>query len=233
MTTVDLIILIVIAVYALIGLYRGLIRTVFHFLGGIVAFIGACLLSSQFSAVVSEWLAPTVGKMVTAALPSLTGTEETTQLSGEQLWQSLSGYTQSLLTTSGTSADTITESTSPLDALKQAVTGEAAQAIAYVLIFIVSFVVLSIVLNIAASALDLVAHLPVLHAFNHGLGCALGAVMGLLLCTCVLWALKVFAPAVYSDVGLLPPETMEESVIARELVGWNGGVSLFETPTDA
>ena len=61
------------------------------------------------------------------------------------------------------------------------------------------------------------------------LGGALGLVCGLVLCTVVLWAVKLVAPAAYSDAGLLSPSVMENSAIAGKLVGWNDGVSLFES----
>ena len=85
------------------------------------------------------------------------------------------------------------------------------------------------VLGLIAGFLNLITYLPILSSFNSLLGGLLGAAFALVLCTVVLWTLKLFAPAVYSDYGMLPPSEMHQSVIAGKLVGWNDGVSLFES----
>ena len=100
---------------------------------------------------------------------------------------------------------------------------------AYIVIFFIAFIVLRIAIHLVVGMLDLIASLPVIHSFNALLGGLVGLITGVLLCTIVLWTLKLFAPAVYSDYGMLPPSEMHQSVIAGKLVGWNDGVSLFES----
>ena len=117
----------------------------------------------------------------------------------------------------------------PRDTMLSAIALCVGEALAYVMIFLVSFIVLLVLIHWAASVFDIFTRLPVIHSCNALLGGALGLVCGLVLCTVVLWAVKLVAPAAYSDAGLLSPSVMENSAIAGKLVGWNDGVSLFES----
>ena len=99
---------------------------------------------------------------------------------------------------------------------------------AYIVIFFIAFIVLRIAIHLVVGMLDLIASLPVIHSFNALLGGLVGLITGVLLCTIVLWAIKLVVPSAYSDAGILSTAVMSESAIASKLVGWNDGVSLFE-----
>ena len=115
----------------------------------------------------------------------------------------------------------------PRDTMLSAFALCVGEALAYVMIFLVSFIVLLVLIHWAASVFDIFTRLPVIHSCNALLGGALGLVCGLVLCTVVLWAVKLVAPAAYSDAGLLSPSVMENSAIAGKLVGWIDVVSRF------
>lgn len=225
MTTVDWIILIVIALYALFGLRRGFVATVAYTFGSLISLIGALCAASYFKQPVGAVIAPHMTQSVSDAIPELGQAVG----SVSDLWNSVSNYLQGILASHGVSPDVLEASEDPQQVLTAAISQSVGETIAYIAVFFIAFFVLKILIHLIASALGVLTHLPILHSFNALGGALLGAATGLVLCTCVLWAMKLFVPATYSDVGLLSPSVMENSSIARHLVGWNDGVSLFET----
>lgn len=223
MATIDYIILVIIAVSLLLGLHRGLVMTIAHCISGVVSFFAASAAASRLSESVARTLiAPQLGRSIAQSL------EESSGGSVIQAWENQSEYLRGLLIKDGMSEETLSVSDNPMERLAEAIADTVGQAIAYVIIFILVFLLCTVLLRIVMNALNLVAHLPIIGAFNSLMGGLVGAAFGLLLCTCVLWALKLFVPAVYSDYGVLPPSMMRESKIAGTLVGWNEGISIFE-----
>lgn len=225
MTTVDWIILIVIALYALFGLRRGFVATVAYTFGSLISLVAALFAASYCKQPVGSLLAPYLTGTVKDAVPQLTDAAN----SAGEMWNSISSYLQNILTTHGVSLDVLEASDDPQQLLTNAISQSISEAVAYLLVFLVAFIVCKLLIHLIASALGLFTHLPILHSCNALLGALLGGLTGLVLCTCVLWAMKLFIPTVYSDIGVLSPSVMENSSVARYLVGWNDGVSLFET----
>ena len=229
MTTIDWIILLIIALYALFGLSRGFVATIADTFGTLFSLVAAFTAASQLKQPVGMKLAPYMEGSIAETMPGLGSAVQ----SIDETWSQISGYLQGILTSHGISLDVLKLNEDPQKALSSALSQSVGETVAYLLVFIAVFAAARVLIHILASALGIVARLPVIHSFNAVLGGLTGAVTGLLLCTSVLWALKLFVPAVYSDVGLLPPSEMQNSSIARYLVGWNDGVSLFEsTPAE-
>lgn len=225
MTTIDLIILAVIIISFVLGLYRGFVRTVVGCIGGILSFIGAGYIASHFSDGFSQtFIAPKLSANISESLNESLGSSS----SAATVWDSQSEYLQGLLRGAGVSEDTLSAAGHPVETLSNAIASSVGHSIAYAVLFLAGFIVCLIALHLVSNALNLVTRLPVLHSCNALLGGVLGAVFGLALCTCVLMALKLFVPAIYSNYGMLPPSEMSRSPIASTLVGWNDGVSLFE-----
>lgn len=225
MTTIDLIILAVIIISFVLGLYRGFVRTVVGCIGGILSFIGAGYIASHFSDGFSQtFIAPKLSANISESLNESLGSSS----SAATVWDSQSEYLQGLLRGAGVSEDTLSAASHPVETLSNAIASSVGHSIAYAVLFLAGFIVCLIALHLVSNALHLVTRLPVLHSCNALLGGVLGAVFGLALCTCVLMALKLFVPAIYSNYGMLPPSEMSRSPIASTLVGWNDGVSLFE-----
>lgn len=226
MTAVDWIILLVILLYTLNGFHRGFIGTIFNLFGSLAALIAALACASHFRVQVGAKIAPYLKESVSASMPTLSTSVST---SASELWNSISGYLQNILSSQHVSLEVLQAAEDPRDTMLSAIALCVGEALAYVMIFLVSFIVLLVLIHWAASAFDIFTRLPVIHSCNALLGGALGLVCGLVLCTVVLWAVKLVAPAAYSDAGLLSPSVMENSAIAGKLVGWNDGVSLFES----
>lgn len=228
MTAIDIIILIVIAVNLVMGLSRGLVMTIVHCIGGFVSYFAAGYVARRISEQVAALLiVPRLKVMLLASM------EERGLTEAADMWAAQSEYLRSLLVRTGLTEDTLTVVENPAEKLAQAIADVVGNSIGYAVVFLVTFAALTILLHFAGRLLNIVSYLPVIRTFNALLGGLLGAAFGLILCTCILWTLKLFVPAVYSDYGLLPPSMMRESVIAGTIVGWNDGVSIFDMiPTD-
>ena len=226
MTTVDWIILAVIVVYLLIGLRRGFVMMVVNCIGGILSYLAAAALASRLADTVSSlFLVPPLRRTIANSIMESGG--ETT--SAAQMWEAQSEYLRGLLMKSGLTEEKLAVMDNPADQLATAIAEPVGHAVAYVVLFVLIFLLCTTAIHLIAGFLNLITYLPILSSFNSLLGGLLGAAFALVLCTVVLWTLKLFAPAVYSDYGMLPPSEMHQSVIAGKLVGWNDGVSLFES----
>lgn len=224
MTTVDWMILLVIVIYVIAGLRKGFIATIASALGTLAALVLALFVASRFKSVVGAMFAPMLTDSVNQHVPQLQ------EYSGSvnDLWNSISSYLQVILNDHGISPEMLESSADPAGALADAIAQSVGESMAYIVIFFIAFFVLRIAIHFIVGMLDLIASLPVIHSFNALLGGVVGLITGLVLCTIVLWAIKLVVPSAYSDAGILSPTVMSESVIASKLVGWNDGVSLFE-----
>lgn len=225
MTTVDWMILLVIVIYVIVGFRKGFIATIASAFGTLAALLVALIAASQLKGPVGAMFAPFLASSVNQHVPQL---QEYTG-SANDLWNSISGYLQVILTDHGISPEILEASEDPAETLLDAIARSVGEAMAYIVIFFIVFIVLRIAIHLVAGMLDLIASLPVIHSFNALLGGLVGLITGVVLCTIVLWAIKLVVPSAYSDAGLLSPAVMSESAIASRLVGWNDGVSLFET----
>lgn len=226
MTTIDLIILAVIVIYLLIGLRRGFVMMVVNCIGGILSYIVAAALASRLADTVSNlFLVPPLRRTITNSILEAGGETAT----AAQMWDSQSEYLRGLLMKTGMTEEKLAVMDNPAEHLASAIAEPVGHAISYAVLFVLIFLLCSAAIHLIAGVLNLVTYLPILSSFNSLLGGLLGAAFALMLCTVVLWTLKLFAPAVYSDYGMLPPSEMHQSVIAGKLIGWNDGVSLFES----
>ena len=224
MTTVDWMILLVIVIYVIAGFRKGFIATIASALGTLAALVVALFAASTLKEPVGAMFAPFVTGSVNRHVPQLQ------EYSGSvnDLWNSISGYLQVILNDHGISPETLESSEDPAGTLLDAIVRSVGESMAYIVIFFIAFIVLRIAIHLVVGMLDLIASLPVIHSFNALLGGLIGLITGVLLCTIVLWAIKLVVPSAYSDAGILSPAVMSESAIASKLVGWNDGVSLFE-----
>ena len=224
MTTVDWMILLVIVIYVIAGFRKGFIATSASALGTLAALVVALFAASTLKEPVGAMFAPFVTGSVNRHVPQLQ------EYSGSvnDLWNSISGYLQVILNDHGISPETLESSEDPAGTLLDAIVRSVGESMAYIVIFFIAFIVLRIAIHLVVGMLDLITSLPVIHSFNALLGGLVGLITGVLLCTIVLWAIKLVVPSAYSDAGILSPAVMSESAIASKLVGWNDGVSLFE-----
>lgn len=224
MTTVDWIILFVTIVYAILGFRKGFVATIASALGSLAALVLALLAASRFKEPIGAILAPHLTESVQESLQL-----DALVSSADEAWNGISGYLQNILSAHGITPEALEASENPGQALLHAVTKTVGEEIAYILIFLIAFILLRIAVHFLIGLLNVITGLPIIHSANALLGGVVGVITGLLLCTIVLWAMKLVVPSTYSDAGILSPSVMSRSAIASTLVGWNDGVSLFET----
>lgn len=206
----DIVILLVLAAFALWGMRRGFVMTLCSLIALLVALVGALAVTNFFAPAVAGWLEPVIQPSVAAAVEEALP-EEATQagLSREQLLELLEqtdlpfGLEDSL-------AELVEqlptlEPQTVVEDVALSLTQKAAQMIAKALVFLVCFVLILILWHLLAHALDLVARLPGLHFLNRVGGLALGAVRGAVFVFACLWLLRFS--------GLLPQQAADGSAL--------------------
>ena len=136
MTAVDWIILLVILLYTLNGFHRGFIGTIFNLFGSLAALIAALACASHFRVQVGAKIAPYLKESVSASMPTLSTSVST---SASELWNSISGYLQNILSSQHVSLEVLQAAEDPRDTMLSAIALCVGEALAYVMIFLVSF----------------------------------------------------------------------------------------------
>lgn len=207
----DLIILAILVLFALWGIHRGLILTLFSLLALLVALVGASLVSNFWSPSVAGWvqpfLQPSVSSAVEAALPEESSGAElpleklVILLDEADLPFGLDEFMSDLRE----EGVPILPAGSLIDSVSASLAGKLANAIARVGLFLLSFLLILILWRLLARALNLVARLPGLHLLNKLGGLVLGVFQGAVLLFLCAWLVRWL----WSD--LIPAEAVEHS----------------------
>lgn len=211
----DLIILVLLVVFALWGMHRGLIRSLLSLVTVVVAFAGAILISNLFAPTVAQWAEPAVAPTVQSAVESIIPDDLTGDLLSSDQLVILLEDAELPLGLNDVLADYLEENplTLNIESAAQDLTGilveKVTLALAYVILFLVAFVVIVILWNLIIRALNLVAKLPGLHALNKLGGFLFGVIKGALLLFILAWILRT----VGSD--WLPAGVSEETTLFR------------------
>ena len=214
----DLIILVVLGLSAWQGARRGLIFTLFGLLAVVVALVGANLVATALTPQVSAVLEPRLtaaiqeqlGETVAQSVPSeeaLLGEEN--PLSGILgLIQGTDIYHDVVEGITSAVEDGVEEATATLGGI---LARAIAQSVAHGVIYTISFVVILALWFVCARLLDFVCTLPVLSGLNTAGGLILGLLRGGLVVLAAAWLLCTF-------LGLIPKETVEESMVLKYFV---------------
>ncbi len=203
----DIVILIILVLFAIHGLKRGLVRSLFSFLAVLVALVGALIVSNQFSPAVSEWLHPLVEPAVTSAVESaLPEDSAQVELPIDQLLPLLQD-TELPLGLNKLLDAFAQEDTEPTLAggLSVHLTAMVASAIASIGLFLIAFILILILWHLLSRTLDLVTHLPGLNFLNKLGGLVFGVLRGAIVLFVCAWLIRWL----WSD--LLPGQIIEQS----------------------
>lgn len=96
---------------------------------------------------------------------------------------------------------------------------EMAESLAFFLLFFVFLIAMNILVHMVGTALKLVTRIGPIGFLDGLAGFALGAVSGLILCFLGLWALTVFAPGTFGELGCLSPDKVADTTLAAFLLG--------------
>lgn len=230
----DIVIGLVLLVFALRGQKRGLVLTLCSLVAVLTAFIGANLIAETVTPQVADLLAPKISAIIEQHLTEKVEKDfesesgisigaDGSDISAEEgaaektpSGTSVSGLLDSLmdkLSLPDGMADTVHQALDSLQniqdlpaALSRAIARTAAETILHLLIFLISFIVILIAWKFIGNALDLVARLPVLHFLNKTGGFALGLCKGAFFLFVVALVLKYLG-------GIVPEDAVDHTYL--------------------
>ena len=183
---IDIVILIALAVFAVLGAKKGLLQSLAGLLIVAVALVGATIAAQTLTEPAVALCSPVVErhleKKMDQALEAQAHPEEPS--SAEELL-ALMGVDGKLLDTlAGRARDEVREQGVTM---AMAVVESLAYSVIHALLFALAFILLLAVLLLAVRAMDLMLRLPVLRTLNRTGGALVGLAQGLVLTALVLW----------------------------------------------
>lgn len=187
---IDAVAVSVLALFAVLGAWRGLLRTLAGVLVVILSLAGAGIIASALSVPAAKLIAPVIEKRIEARLDEAVreqGRGEEPLALTELL--DLLGVDQTRREAlTGRAQETVRETGAGLAA---AVVESLARSALYGVLYMISFLLLSVGLHLLARMLDAVLRLPGLRALNAWGGGLLGLAEGALLLFLAVWALRL------------------------------------------
>lgn len=187
---IDAVAVSVLALFAVLGAWRGLLRTLAGVLVVILSLAGAGIIASALSVPAAKLIAPVIEKRIEARLDEAVreqGRGEEPLALTELL--DLLGVDQTRREAlTGRAQETVRETGASLAA---AVVESLARSALYGVLYMISFLLLSVGLHLLVRMLDAVLRLPGLRALNAWGGGLLGLAEGALLLFLAVWALRL------------------------------------------
>ncbi len=199
MLVYDVIILVILAAFVLLGIKKGFVLSLCGVLALVVALVGASIGARQLAPQVSQALEPRFAAVIEEQLnqeiassiqDGRTDFEENT-LTGLLGFLRDLGLYQEL----ADAVEQAVESGMTAVAAQTAATAAAALAetVAYPLIFLVIFLLVLLIWSVVSHLLDLAFRLPVLNTLNRLGGGAFGLLKGVLVVFVLVWLMRCFA----------------------------------------
>ena len=196
----DLILLVILLFFTLMGAKRGFVLTLCSLVAVIVALVGANFLANTLTPAVSKAIEPTIETTIQTALESQVQSLQDTA-TGETLSaiREKGGLYAFVADAMAGALEQVDLSPTVAQVASQAATAVAAQ-LAHGLLFLVAFFLVLLGWTLLSHALDLVAKLPGLSSLNGLLGGVVGLVKGLIIAYLAVWVL-------YTLTGTVSQET--------------------------
>ena len=221
---VDIVVVALLAAFAGRGVTRGLILSAGKLVtlaGGLVgAHLGAFYLKAPVAErIILPWLsASTGGAAENGPVEQIMGELAAAGVEGERVLMDLlesMGFPRFSISRGwGTLIDRLTGTgTNIMETARNLV----AQRIAYVLLFIILFLGIQLVMMILFTSMDGLKNLPIAGLANKLGGGALGLVTGGIAVWGVMTLLILFVPAVTEPGGILSPEVLDRTKVAKEV----------------
>lgn len=199
----DIILLIVLLAFFLYGVRKGFLRAVFCVLKNIIAFFAALYLANILSPVFGQKvLAPVLEKLIHNRIAeAVTSTDAAAfTLQSLELGETLTRLLHS---------DNLVASA------VQAITDSFQSSISFVILFILFFILVRLLIAAVGRLLSFVTNHTPLGVVNKFFGGVTGLLAGVLLCFLVFAALKAFSPALFSEIGIFSPETLQQNPVTQ------------------
>ena len=206
---IDAIAIVVLAGFAALGAWKGLLRTLAGLLVLVISLAGAGIIASALSAPAARLIAPVIEKRIEARLDEaiqeqrpgkMPGSGEAERLPLTELLDLLGVDQTRREALTGRAEETIRETGASLAA---AVIEILARSMLYGVLYMISFVLLSIGLHLLVRMLDAVLKLPGLHGLNAWGGGLLGLAEGALLLFLAVWVLRLLGVSFDGEEGSL------------------------------
>ena len=210
----DIVILLILAEFALLGAKRGLLLSLCGLLAVLVAFIGASAVSDVMAPKVAAYLEPKFAaaleqrleeQIQSASWQSDGSAGAAGAVTPDDLLKDMGFYQSAVDAVDKAVRAGMTEVAASAAA---AVAASIAGSVAHMLIFGLSFVLILILWTILSRALDLVARLPGLHALNKTGGALLGLVKGCILLFVCAWVLRYLG-------NIIPEEAVDQTRLLK------------------
>ena len=193
---IDAIAVAVLAGFAVLGAWKGLLRTLAGLLVVVLSLAGAGIIASALSGPAAKLVAPMIEKRIEARLDEAIQAQLPGTLPGDGAEElpladllDLLGVDQARRDAlTGRAQETIRDTGASLAA---AVIESAARSVLYGALYMISFVLLSAGLHLLVRMLDAVLKLPGLHGLNALGGGLVGLAEGALLLFLAVWALRL------------------------------------------
>lgn len=212
----DLIIVILLILFAVRGAHRGLVLSLCGLVAVLVAFIGAGFAARTLSPMVADALEPRFAASIERRLdeamedstPSSADPEDGQDYPLQDVLNVLRdmGLYENLIDTIDDAVDRGMNEVAASAAAR--VAAALAQSAAYLIIFLLGFFLILFVWKLISHALDLVARLPGLHFLNKTLGALFGLVQCCILLFIIAWILQFFG-------SVIPRETVEQTHLLK------------------
>ena len=226
----DLIILILLVVFAVRGAHRGLVLSLCGLVAVVVAFAGAGIAARTLSPMVADALEPRFAAAIEKRLDESIADskpqetlppEETDGGAGTQADDPLHdvldalrdmGLYENLINTIDHAVEQGMTEVAASAAAKAA--AAMAQSVAYLALFLLAFVLILLLWRLVSHALDLVARLPGLHFLNKTLGAAFGLVQCCIVLFIAAWLIQFLG-------NFIPEEAVEQTYLLRFFMATN------------
>lgn len=187
---IDAVAVSVLALFAVLGAWRGLLRTLAGVLVVILSLAGAGIIASALSVPAAKLIAPVIEKRIEARLDEAVREQGRGEepLALTELLDLLGVDQTRRVALTGRAQETVRETGASLAA---AVVESLARSALYGVLYMISFLLLSVGLHLLARMLDAVLRLPGLRALNAWGGGLLGLAEGALLLFLAVWALRL------------------------------------------
>lgn len=201
---IDAIAIAVLAGFAALGAWKGLLRTLAGLLVLVLSLAGAGMIASALSAPAAKLAVPVIEKRLESRLDEAMQEQlpervpEGNELPLTELLDLLGVDRASRDSLAGRAQETIRETGMSLAA---AVIESLAQSVLYGVLYMLSFILLTIALHLLVRMLDAVLKLPGLHGLNVWGGGLLGLLEGALLLFLAVWVLRLLGVSFDGENG--------------------------------
>lgn len=193
---IDAVAVLVLALFAALGAWKGLLRTLAGLLVIVVSLAGAGIIASALSAPAAKLIAPVIERRLEARLEEAIREQRPGSMPGSgeesfaltELLDLLEVDQTRREALAGRARETVRETGASLAA---AVIESLARSMLYGVLYMISFVLLSVGLHLLARMLDAVLRLPGLRGLNAWGGGLLGLAEGALLLFLAVWVLRL------------------------------------------